>query len=81
MAIQHLVGQFDVRRIAIKDQTIGYEVGFPAGQTNFVAIECVPAVLDNDVGMGFKDRDNFFRSRDRFPMDHPAGRLVYDVSP
>ena len=32
-------------------------------------IECVPAILNNDVSVGLKDRDSFFGSGNRFIID------------
>ncbi len=55
VTIQHLIGQLSTSRISIKNQAIGYQIGCSATQTNFVAIECSPSVLDNDANVGFKD--------------------------
>ncbi len=78
VTIQHLIGQLSIGRISIKNQAIGYQIGCSATQTNFVAIECSPSVLDNDANVGFKDRNNFCASMNRFTINHPSGGLVYD---
>ena len=55
VTIKHLVSQIRISRVAIKNQAIGYKVGLHSVQTDLVAIICLPAIFNDDVGMGFKD--------------------------
>ena len=56
LPVQHRDGQIDISRIAFDNQAIQDQVGSPAGQTDLVAENRIPAVLDNDVGVRLKDR-------------------------
>ncbi len=55
-------------------------------QADLMAIECIPAVLNNDIGVGLEQRDHLFLGRDLFPLqdtalglaDYPGGE--FDVA-
>ncbi len=43
-------------------------------------IECVPAILNNDVSVGFKDRDNYFQKREQIHYGSVNDRIgIYNL--
>ena len=64
LTIQHLIGQRRISRVAIYDKAVRDEVGRSAAQADLMTIEDVPTILNNDIRMRFKDRDELLGSRE-----------------
>lgn len=76
LPVKHRERQFGIGRIALSDHTVGDQVGGSHTQTHLVPVVGLPAVLDDDVGVGLEDRDDLLGGRDFLPPQHPALGLV-----
>lgn len=78
LAVEHRNRQIHIGRIAALDYTVQNQVGCPTGKANLVAVNRITPILDNDVGMRLKNRDNFFLGRDLLSHYHPPMCLIDD---
>ena len=66
LPVQHRDRQAGIRRIAGSDHTVQDQIGGSARQADLMAVERIPTILDDDIGMRFEDRYHFFLSRNGF---------------
>ena len=78
LSVQHWDGQIDIGRIALDNQAIQDQVGGPAGQTDLMAENRIPAVLDDYIGVRFKDRYHLVCGWNLFVQHNPTMGLVDD---
>ena len=56
LPIAHHFRQGDIRGVAFNDPAIEDQIRPAAGKTHFVSVNCVAAVLDDDIGVLLEDR-------------------------
>ena len=79
LSVQHRDGQIRIGWIALDNQTIQDQVGSPAGQADLVAENRIPTILDNNVGVRFKDRYNLVGGGNFLIQHNPSMGLVDDL--
>lgn len=68
-----------VGRIALLHHMVDDQRGPACGQRHLVTEQRLPPVLDDDVGVRLEDRNDLFRGRHLFSVDHPAPGLIHDL--
>jgi hypothetical protein len=58
MSIEYGGGQSDVSWIPFNDEAVRDEIGGTTAQADFVAIKSVSTILDNDICVRLKNRDD-----------------------
>ncbi len=76
LPIQHDRKHGGVRRVASLHQTIQNQTRTTSGQKYLVTVLGLPATLDNDVGMTFKERNQLLGSRNLLLPEYPSLSLV-----
>lgn len=77
--LHHVHREGRVGRVALEDEQVGEQAGVSTGEHDFVAVTGFPAILDDDVGVGFEDRDDLLRGGDVLILHDAALCLMDDL--
>ena len=76
LPFQHRDGQIGIGWVAFNDATIQDQIGSPSGQAYFVSKIGDPTILNDDIGVWFKDRHHLVVSRHALSHDHTPVCLI-----